>query len=98
MDDSRRHNRHELESRHKPNGQIEPTVSAPSVCAVTDPVTNLVTVTRWDSKMQKARTWRAFQLLVFIELFWLRGQDLNLRPLGYEPNELPDCSTSRLSL
>jgi hypothetical protein len=22
-----------------------------------------------------------------------RGQDLNLRPLGYEPNELPDCST-----
>jgi hypothetical protein len=26
----------------------------------------------------------------------LRGQDLNLRPLGYEPNELPDCSTPRL--
>jgi hypothetical protein len=23
----------------------------------------------------------------------LRGKDLNLRPLGYEPNELPDCST-----
>ena len=27
--------------------------------------------------------------------YWLRGPDLNQRPLGYEPNELPDCSTSR---
>jgi hypothetical protein len=26
---------------------------------------------------------------------WLRGGDLNPRPLGYEPNELPDCSTPR---
>jgi hypothetical protein len=24
---------------------------------------------------------------------WLRGLDLNQGPLGYEPNELPDCST-----
>ena len=28
-----------------------------------------------------------------IEGVWLRGVDLNHRPLGYEPNELPDCST-----
>ena len=28
-----------------------------------------------------------------VDLVWLRGVDLNHRPLGYEPNELPDCST-----
>src|SRR5579863_4431777 len=27
---------------------------------------------------------------------WLRGLDLNQRPLGYEPNELPGCSTPQL--
>ena len=37
------------------------------------------------------------QFMMFVGLFrggiWLRGVDLNHRPLGYEPNELPDCST-----
>ena len=28
--------------------------------------------------------------------FWLRGRDLNPRPSGYEPDELPGCSTPRL--
>ena len=26
---------------------------------------------------------------------WLRGPDLNRRPSGYEPDELPGCSTPR---
>ena len=30
--------------------------------------------------------------------FELRGQDLNLRPRGYEPRELPGCSTPRRRL
>ena len=32
---------------------------------------------------------------VFGGLIWLRGLDLNQRPSGYEPDELPDCSTPR---
>ncbi len=27
---------------------------------------------------------------------WLRGLDLNQRPSGYEPDELPGCSTPHL--
>ena len=34
------------------------------------------------------------ELFAEIIISW-RGQDLNLRPSGYEPDELPDCSTPR---
>jgi hypothetical protein len=35
-----------------------------------------------------------FMIFILFE-GWLRGGDLNPGPLGYEPNELPDCSTPR---
>ena len=38
--------------------------------------------------MKKPRLGGAFK--------WWRGGDLNSRPSGYEPDELPDCSTPRL--
>ena len=28
-------------------------------------------------------------------LLWVQGRDLNPRPPGYEPDELPNCSTLR---
>ena len=31
------------------------------------------------------------------QVIWLRGLDLNQRPSGYEPDELPGCSTPRLN-
>ena len=36
------------------------------------------------------------QTLEFSDDSWLRGLDLNQRPSGYEPDELPGCSTPRM--
>src|SRR5882724_4160564 len=44
---------------------------------------------------RRAPKGRATRPLWFSLLAWLRGLDLNQRPLGYEPNELPGCSTPR---
>ena len=38
---------------------------------------------------------RRFQYADITIGFWLRGLDLNQRPSGYEPDELPGCSTPR---
>jgi hypothetical protein len=36
-----------------------------------------------------------FYVCIFGLMLWLRGPDLNRRPSGYEPDELPGCSTPR---
>ena len=51
----------------------------------------VVNVTRIDKSRPRISPETASDL----DFYWLRGQDLNLRPLGYEPSELPNCSTPR---
>jgi hypothetical protein len=46
-------------------------------------------------KQQKSR--HSLKLPGFL-FFWWRGMDLNHGPSGYEPDELPDCSTPRRRL
>ena len=44
---------------------------------------------------RKMRQKKKRQLRSSCLFFWLRGGDLNSRPPGYEPDELPSCSTPR---
>ena len=47
-----------------------------------------------DPKNRRAQKRPIFRLAFFD--VWLREPDLNRRPSGYEPDELPDCSIPRL--
>jgi hypothetical protein len=44
-------------------------------------------------KSRKLAQKKPAKLLTKRALFWLRGQDLNLRPSGYEPDALTNCAT-----
>jgi hypothetical protein len=46
--------------------------------------------------MKKVQILKGLPTVLGQQSRWLRGVDLNHRPLGYEPNELPDCSTPHL--
>ena len=45
--------------------------------------------------LETVRTFWKIAKNLNLEFNWLRGTDLNRRPSGYEPDELPDCSTPR---
>ena len=77
-----------------PNG-IEPSTQGFSVPCSTDWATE---PKKWRSRRglnPRSSAWQADVLATAPRDHWLREEDLNLWPLGYEPNELPNCSIPR---
>ena len=65
-----------------------------AVIAIPKPVFSGFTVF-WAISALKARKLPDLSGRQIRQLIWLRRRDLNPRPSGYEPDELPDCSTPR---
>src|SRR5437868_9434947 len=65
-----------------------------------EPTTNRLTADRsttelrWNDSAPSERR-NVARVIVRGKNVWLRGRDLNPRPSGYEPDELPGCSTPR---
>src|SRR5262245_17262138 len=92
----------------KRNAERAPSGKSNVIVGMDEPLNNRITRPKERGK-RSARTLKRGaaaprELLPIVSRFvsrrfkmWLRGRDLNPRPLGYEPNELPDCSTPRHS-
>ena len=68
-----------------------------------EPTTNRLTADRsttellWNHELSRSTERREVCALPSArQVIWLRGLDLNQRPSGYEPDELPGCSTPRI--